>query len=98
MTSHSDENAVCPDDGQSAEWHQQIEGTNYDGSPRTNGEFIGCPFPKDEPRPVVHRCPLSGAPGVTPCCKRPVFELPHGDRITTDDHKVTCASGGGSDD
>lgn len=34
----------CPHDGQTAAWHQKVGGTHFDGSPRTNGEFIGCAF------------------------------------------------------
>lgn len=39
----------CPRDGQSLRWHQFVGGTHYDGSPRTNGEFIGCPFGQEPP-------------------------------------------------
>lgn len=31
----------CPNDGQTAEWHQHTE-TGPDGNPRTNAAFIGC--------------------------------------------------------
>lgn len=34
----------CAKDGQTVEWHLHVGGTHYDGSPRTNGEFIGCDF------------------------------------------------------
>lgn len=38
---------------------------------------------------VVHACPLPGS-GVTGCCRRTPFDLPHTDRITLDPTLVTC--------
>lgn len=39
---------------------------------------------------VVHGCPPDGS-GVTPCCGRTPFELPHGDRMAaTDAPDITC--------
>lgn len=32
--------------------------------------------------------------GTTPCCGRTVFELPIGDRLTSDPAKVTCGREG----
>lgn len=40
---------------------------------------------------TVHASPLPGH-GLTPCCKRTVFELPRTDRLTNDVTKVTCYS------
>lgn len=37
---------------------------------------------------VVHACPPVGE-GLTPCCGRTPFELPHTDRLTVDE-EVTC--------
>jgi hypothetical protein len=39
---------------------------------------------------TVHRCPVGDA-GLTPCCGRTPSELPNTDRLTADDHLVTCA-------
>jgi hypothetical protein len=38
----------CPLDGQSKEWHLFVAGRDSQGRPRTNGEFIGCDFGKEE--------------------------------------------------
>lgn len=38
---------------------------------------------------VVHACPPLGS-GRTGCCDRPPFELPHTDRMATDEALVTC--------
>jgi hypothetical protein len=38
---------------------------------------------------VIHRCPLPGT-GETPCCGHSPFDLPGGDRMTTDATLVTC--------
>lgn len=36
--------AKCPRDGQTRAYHLHVGGTHHDGTPRTNGEFIGCDF------------------------------------------------------
>lgn len=43
---------------------------------------------------TTHACPsgLFGV-GVTPCCGKTVFELPHDDRIASDPGLVTCTGG-----
>ncbi|MEW2424848.1 hypothetical protein AB0911_30410 [Streptomyces nigra] len=42
------------------------------------------------PITTVHECPPAGS-GLTPCCGRPPFELPHSDRMTSESEDVTCA-------
>lgn len=44
--------------------------------------------PKADPKEVVHGCPPDGS-GLTPCCGRTPFELPLGDRISSE-APVTC--------
>lgn len=39
---------------------------------------------------VVHECPSTGS-GLTRCCRRPVLELPRGDRLTGQPGWVTCS-------
>ncbi len=38
---------------------------------------------------VIHACPPSES-GFTPCCDQTPFDLPPGDRMTTDPAFVTC--------
>jgi hypothetical protein len=45
-----------------------------------------------EPQETVHACPFDGEQ-VTPCCHRTPFDLPRGDKITTDHKTVTCRGG-----
>lgn len=40
---------------------------------------------------TTHACPPDGS-GLTPCCGRTPFELPHDDRMTTKPDRVTCRS------
>lgn len=40
---------------------------------------------------TVHACPLDGS-GLTPCCRRPPFELPRTDHMTAASDAVTCTS------
>lgn len=47
--------------------------------------------PATEARETVHACPPDGS-GLTPCCGRAPFELPLGDRISSE-APVTCTGG-----
>lgn len=38
---------------------------------------------------VTHSCPFIDG-GLTPCCHKPVFELPRTDRLTLSENLVTC--------
>lgn len=40
---------------------------------------------------VVHATPPPSS-GLTPCCRRPPFELPRTDRMTNDGAAVTCST------
>lgn len=40
---------------------------------------------------AVHACPVDS--GLTPCCRKTPFELPHTDRMTADPALVTCMTG-----
>lgn len=42
-----------------------------------------------KPRTVTHRAPLEQG-GRTPCCDRPIFELPRTDRLTLNPAAATC--------
>ncbi|MEE1763689.1 hypothetical protein [Streptomyces sp. SP18BB07] len=48
------------------------------------------------PEPTTHASPPDGS-GLTPCCGRTPFELPHGDRMTPEAEHVTCTASPGSD-
>ncbi|MFD3516270.1 hypothetical protein [Streptomyces sp. NPDC058657] len=47
--------------------------------------------PGEAPAPAtVHACPGPDDNGISPCCCRPPFEMPRGERITRDPDAVTC--------
>lgn len=52
------ESERCPRDGQTADWHLTVTGAHPNGTPRTNGEFSGCPFGASQMVPVslIERC------------------------------------------
>lgn len=70
-------------------------------TPETHNAGCGCPTDQppaaqlgEQAAEVVHGCPPDGS-GLTPCCGRSPFELPLGDRISSE-ASTTCPGQGGS--